>query len=182
MCQLTSDAASMGKYSICMPEDLLQAIFLQYIGVKWSVFLKMAFIAFYRDGEVWKPSSKPIPKFDKRRREYFLGDQNTTNSVQSKRQQLYRYYFFMSNLLTTEKQDVSTKDGQEEADVPQRSVGGAQARFRVVRDKAARKSLSSTAYAKVPSSGIDNIDSNIAFVLNDDDGGPVPRKNPMEIK
>lgn len=43
-----------GKYHIYIEEDLLQAIFLQFIGVKWSVFFKKAFIEFSEYDGAWK--------------------------------------------------------------------------------------------------------------------------------
>jgi len=43
-----------GKYHIYIEEDLLQAIFLQFIGIKWSVFFKSAFIEFSQFEDAWK--------------------------------------------------------------------------------------------------------------------------------
>jgi len=43
-----------GKYHIYIEEDLLQAIFLQFIGIKWSVFFKRVFIEFSEFEGAWK--------------------------------------------------------------------------------------------------------------------------------
>jgi hypothetical protein len=46
-----------------MQEDLLQAIFLHYIGVKWSEFFKKAFTDFRADS--WK-STADISRIDRK--------------------------------------------------------------------------------------------------------------------
>lgn len=106
-----------GNYHIHMHEDLLQAVFLQFIGVKWSVFFKGAFTAFADSEGAWASPRKTIPKLDRKRREYFLGSAEVGRrpSVQSKRQGIYRSIYFMSQLMDSEDQDTSGLDGQEEA-------------------------------------------------------------------
>jgi hypothetical protein len=105
-----------GEYRVYMHEDVLQAIFLQFIGVKWSVFFKRTFVTFAKSDGAWTPLQKPIPKLDRKRREYFLGSQADNPSVQSKRKDLYMANYFMSKLLDIETQDVSIDDGDEECD------------------------------------------------------------------
>lgn len=43
-----------GKYHIYIEEDLLQAIFLQFIGIRWSVFFKRVFTEFSEFDGAWK--------------------------------------------------------------------------------------------------------------------------------
>jgi hypothetical protein len=62
-----------GRYRFYHDEDLLQAILLRYIGVKWSVHLKTVLSEFQSSEGVWKSSSQPVPSADQKRREYFLG-------------------------------------------------------------------------------------------------------------
>ena len=102
-----------GKYRVYMHEDVLQAIFLQFIGVKWSIFFKRAFRTFVKSDGAWTPLRNPIPKQDRKRREYFLGPQAHKPSVQSKREELYMANYFMFKLLDFETQDVSVDDGDE---------------------------------------------------------------------
>lgn len=71
-----------GVYSIRMNEDLLQAIFLQYIGLRWSVFFKGALKGLRRFGGPWKDVRADIPKIDKKRLGYYLGSYSTSPSVQ----------------------------------------------------------------------------------------------------
>jgi hypothetical protein len=104
-----------GSYSIFMHEDLLQAIFLQFIGVKWSVCFKRAFTAFCRFDGAWTSLRKAIPRLDKKRREYFLGEQSTEPSVQSKRQSLYTAsYFALSFSTLPNKKSSSTRETKKQ--------------------------------------------------------------------
>ena len=113
-----------GSYDIFMHEDLLQAIFLQFIGVKWSVFFKRAFTAFSKFEGTWASLRQSIPKLDKKRRDYFLGPKSKKPSVQSKRQSLYKAGYFLARLLDSETQDVVTNEGDEEANYDLAEEGG----------------------------------------------------------
>ncbi|KAK8058505.1 hypothetical protein PG994_008953 [Apiospora phragmitis] len=108
-----------GVYNIHMDEELLQSIFLQYIGVKWSVFFKQAFKEFRRLGGPWSDVRQPIPELDKLRREYYLDDSVSAwqnDSVQHVRRSMHRKDYFMARLLDKESQQVEFVDGQEEAE------------------------------------------------------------------
>lgn len=110
-----------GTYGIFMHEELLQAIFLQYIGVKWSVFLKGRVKAF-AGTEAWASPRVELPLTDKKRREYFLGSQTRASSVQSRRISIHRSRYFMTQLMDRVDQNVEIAEGDEEAD-----YGGMQA-------------------------------------------------------
>ncbi len=60
-----------GTYNIHMREDLLQAIFLQHIGVKWGVFFRGVFEHFRR--ETWKKIQAEIPRSERNRLGFYLG-------------------------------------------------------------------------------------------------------------
>ncbi|KAJ3569215.1 hypothetical protein NPX13_g6159 [Xylaria arbuscula] len=106
-----------GVYNVLMHEDVLQAIFLHYIGVKWSVFLKGAFRSFRKFDGAWKSSRKTIPQLDQKRREYYIGTQSIlrNGSVHSARDQLYRKHYFMANLMGHDAQQNTSLEGEEEA-------------------------------------------------------------------
>ena len=55
-----------GNFNIYMHEDLLQAIFLQYIGVSWSVHWKQTLSGFRKTKDVWKTVQKSLPLNDKK--------------------------------------------------------------------------------------------------------------------
>ena len=105
-----------GSYNIYMHEDLLQAIFLQYMGVKWSVFFKEAFKSFQKYDGAWSPLRKATPKLDKKRRDYFLGQTSKAGSVQTIRQRMYKRDYFMFQLLDSEDQEIHVDEGDEEAE------------------------------------------------------------------
>ncbi|KAI1938095.1 hypothetical protein LOZ66_003683 [Ophidiomyces ophidiicola] len=60
-----------GKYRAYMDEDILDAMFLHYIGVKWSIQFKELFMSLF-NSHAWKAQSARIPKQDIERRKYFL--------------------------------------------------------------------------------------------------------------
>lgn len=62
-----------GKYRIFMDEEILQAIFLHYIGSMWGVEFKRNFFLIYRS-RAWKLPSKPLSKAENERRGYFLSE------------------------------------------------------------------------------------------------------------
>lgn len=107
-----------GRYKIYMHEDLLQAIFLQFIGVKWSVLFKRVFRQFVKFDGAWTSLRKPISKAEKRRRQYYVGYEKKRETVQSERQLLYHSNYFLTSLLGSEYQLVENVDGEEEAEMP----------------------------------------------------------------
>jgi hypothetical protein len=104
-----------GRFDILMHEDLLQAIFLHFIGVEWSVFFKRAFGKFRRDS--WKSNFKQIPRIEKKRREYYLGPQETEEVLARKRRRTYRGGYFVYQLLNSADQEIELKEGEEEAEL-----------------------------------------------------------------
>lgn len=181
-----------GTYGIYMHEDLLQAIFLQYIGVKWSVFFKKAFKSF-ADSDAWISLRVDIPMLDKKRREYFLGPQARIPCVQSRRRVIHRSKYFMTQLMDQVDQDIEMDEGDEEADY---NVGqttqalrgtpqGPPAHFRTSQTarkstggKAPRMQMASKA-ARVAYEEEEEDDEEVEDEEPEDEGKP---KNPMELK
>ncbi|KAF7594767.1 hypothetical protein BBP40_008474 [Aspergillus hancockii] len=128
-----------GTYNIYMHEDLIQAIFLEYIGIKWSVFFKGAFATFEKSAGVWKSPRSSIPTVDKKRREFFLGHQSGKHNVQTTREKIYRKGYFVSQLLDYEQQGRNQEEGEEEADFAQ--FGTAQASMQMPAQQAAPVAL-----------------------------------------
>jgi ribosomal protein L12E/L44/L45/RPP1/RPP2 len=106
-----------GSYEIQMHEDVLQAIFLHYIGVKWSVFFKRAFRDIRRNN-AWNSHRAEIPKTDLMRRDYFLGKHFTQRyaTLDGKRDELHRNRYFVYRLLDWDTQEVEVEEGEEEAE------------------------------------------------------------------
>jgi hypothetical protein len=108
-----------GRFSAQMDEDLLTAIFLYYIGTKWSVYFKAAFREILQNGKVWKSSRTAITKLDRMRRSYYLGSEyaESYGSVQSKRINNHRDGYFTYQLLDNVRQHIEVADGEDEAEL-----------------------------------------------------------------
>lgn len=103
-----------GTFSIYTHEDLLQAIFLQHIGVRWSVFWKKTLTEFRK--EVWTSPRTSISLMDRKRREYFLGSIQRAPRVESRKNSIERQGYFLSHLLDNVEQVKLGEEGDEEAD------------------------------------------------------------------
>ncbi|KAE8446090.1 hypothetical protein EG329_012598 [Mollisiaceae sp. DMI_Dod_QoI] len=90
-----------GKYRIMMDEDVLDAIFLHYIGMEWCVRMKYNLCQLGDMRGFWKHKVN-VPQEVKDRRRYFLGDSRSGAeggiSVDKARQDMYREDFFLSQL------------------------------------------------------------------------------------
>jgi len=111
-----------GTYNIYMHEDLLEAIFLQYIGVRWSVFWKSALNKFRQSPGVWKSSKTSISLLDQKRRQFYLGVMSEHSSVCTRRLAMYRSGYFLSNLLDDEEEERANEEGDEEACLEESAV------------------------------------------------------------
>lgn len=95
-----------GRYRFYPDEDLLQAVFLHYIGMQWAVTIRQAFASLFSPmgaWDVWKSEIKPISKEDFRRRNFFFDERETPpsgvkGSLQQRRQQHYNDEIFMDQL------------------------------------------------------------------------------------
>lgn len=104
-----------GVYNIHMHEDILQALFLQFIGVKWSVFFKGAFHEFREADGAWKPMGRDIPPETIRRLQHFLGSSlYTDRSLKKRREEIYGKRYFVAHLLDQEAQGAGGEEGEEE--------------------------------------------------------------------
>lgn len=87
-----------GKTRIHMDEDLLQALFLHFIGTTWSVALKGTLCVLFN--AMWI-SGTPMPSEERERRRFYLGESSQHPSicnVAAKRCNSYSEDFFMSHL------------------------------------------------------------------------------------
>ncbi|KKK21199.1 hypothetical protein ARAM_006854 [Aspergillus rambellii] len=101
-----------GKYRVFMDEDVLDSLMFHYLGLKWSVTLRSAFVTFL-GSRGWKTRRGTIPEKDKLRRMYFLGDENSRRcdqTVNEYRESVYRDEYFMTQL------PASLRDGEREYD------------------------------------------------------------------
>lgn len=182
-----------GTFKIYMEEDLLQAIFLQYIGVRWSVFWKKTFSAFRKCPGVWKSSRASISVLDRKSREYYLGAMPERPNVAAKKQNIYGKGYFLSQLLDSETQEAFGEEGDEEADFDELHVAQAAPTKRATQTarmstggQAPRKQLASTAARRVAPAirgfkqrVVEDVEAEVDF--SDDDDSDKPR-NIMEAK
>jgi hypothetical protein len=108
-----------GKYRVFMDEDVLDALMLHAIGLRWAVQLKDVFTKFF-ESRAWLRSDRPIPKVDKERREYFLGEDSSISSdanVQSKRRSQYAADYFMTQLPEDLSEGARTYDGDSDGEI-----------------------------------------------------------------
>ena len=110
-----------GKYRFYMDEDLLDALLLQYIGTKWAVTLRAAFVDLLESRE-WKPLHEDIADEHINRRKNSLGRDGikTTDRINDLRRQTYVNDYFMTQLPTSEEEGAKEydEDGNGESSNP----------------------------------------------------------------
>lgn len=90
-----------GKYRIMMDQDILQAIFLHYIAVSWSAYLKEEFKLLANDDKFWRSADKP-PSLANSRHLYFTAQHPSTSaSVARTQMKTFRTDFLLSALPTS---------------------------------------------------------------------------------
>ncbi|KAJ4004734.1 hypothetical protein NW752_009602 [Fusarium irregulare] len=136
-----------GIYNIHMHEDLLQAIFLQYIGVKWSVMFKGAFKTFRNSG-AWSSMRQNITREEMRRLGYYMGPISSEPSLQSKREEMNGGNYFMAQLMNYDHEVLNTAEGEEEAEYEQFNDQSLKRKSRA--KQTARKSTGAKAARKTP--------------------------------
>ncbi|KAF1956435.1 hypothetical protein CC80DRAFT_563311 [Byssothecium circinans] len=99
--------------------DILQAIFLHYVGVKWSVFFKKALVDFHFEASTSK--SADIPGIHRKRRQYYLdpshdGTVDASGGLQSTRAKLYVRDYLANQLLDSDAQRNQVQEGEEEVE------------------------------------------------------------------
>lgn len=105
-----------GVFSVHMHEDVLQAIFLQFIGVKWSVFFREAFVSFRQADGAWTSLYKDLPEQKQTRLEYYLGRVPRRRSLQKERQKIHSSNYFVAKLLKRVNEVTEMADGEVEAE------------------------------------------------------------------
>ncbi|KAL2410880.1 hypothetical protein ABEF91_000544 [Exophiala dermatitidis] len=95
-----------GRYRVFMDEDVLDALLLHVIGMKWAVHFKKCFTGCFRSA-AWERPSRTIPKNDLFRREYFLGMNATSQETVAKiRRKQYEEDFLLTQLPINEAEGV----------------------------------------------------------------------------
>jgi len=91
-----------GRYRIWMDEDVLQTIFIQYIGVKLCNRLKEVLRRFVETSDLWKWSTRPeMTEREGLRREYYLGSRRLSEGVMVQRRSEFINSYFLSQMPAT---------------------------------------------------------------------------------
>ncbi|EFQ27970.1 uncharacterized protein GLRG_03114 [Colletotrichum graminicola M1.001] len=115
-----------GRYRFYPDEDLLQAIFIHYVGKQWAVEMRGALVAFIESPGVDKDAATRMSKEEGRRWRFFTRTPGATESRMSVVGQLSKHYkkeVFLDQLpdSATEKRGGYGSDGKEEADDTRKS-------------------------------------------------------------
>jgi hypothetical protein len=88
------------KHRVYYDEEIHEAIFLQFIGMKWAVHMKQAFEKFFHSGAWSQAPYRAMDKLSRQRRDYFIGTAATkvNHSVRANRRSMYQKEFFMLQL------------------------------------------------------------------------------------
>lgn len=87
-----------GKYRVFMDEDILDALLLHAIGMKWAVHFRRQFLTFFHS-DAWMTPGTRVPKHDQDRRTYYLGqDTVSCGTVETIRRSQYERDYFMTQL------------------------------------------------------------------------------------
>jgi hypothetical protein len=106
-----------GKYRIMMDEDILDAIFLHYIGMSWAVKTKTILCLLFKKDELWGPNRTTARNIQDRR-SYYLGSdmvsQELSDNVEETRRSMYQNEFFLSQLPSTVMEGAGGYDDETE--------------------------------------------------------------------
>ncbi|KAL8787434.1 MAG: hypothetical protein Q9213_002211 [Squamulea squamosa] len=90
------------KYRIFHDEDLMEALLLRYIGVKWSVQMSKRLTAFAK-AHSWLSPLNIVSNNERTRREHYLGPgKDHSSGVQGQRLETYEANFFLTQMLRHE--------------------------------------------------------------------------------
>jgi hypothetical protein len=174
-----------GTYDVHMHEDLLQAIFLQHIGVQWSVFFKSSLRVFRKyDGGCWESNALNLPLEEQRRISYYLGPMTRKKSLQAHRSLQYRLNYFLTQLMGSQDDHLVVEDGQVEADYGsvRHSTGGKAPRKQLA-SKACRKSApTNTPIQMKRRRDPDLEDEDEEIDTDDENDGERQTREPVELK
>ena len=114
-----------GKYRVYMDEDVLDALMIHVIGMKWAVHFRSAFFDFFHTF-AWSRSRNTIPIEDRERREWFLGQDSEKDyrNVQKHRHEDYAEKYFLTQLPTNvdSAPPAYSDESDDSSDVPARRM------------------------------------------------------------
>lgn len=88
-----------GKYRVYMDEDLLDALLLQFLGLKWAVAFRSAFVGFL-NSRAWASLHEDIPSRENERYQFFRESKGhkSGSNLNDYRRDTYKNQYFMTQL------------------------------------------------------------------------------------
>jgi hypothetical protein len=110
-----------GKYRVFMDEDILDALLLHAIGMKWAVHFRHQFLTLFH-AYAWMTPGTRVPKHDQDRRTYYLGQDSVSHgTVETIRRSQYERDYFMTQMQDSEPDGVrGYGDEDDQATSPSR--------------------------------------------------------------
>ena len=91
-----------GKFRVFHDEGIFDALLLQYVGVKWSVWFHRALTQLSK-ATIWK-TTEQVPQATRARRDYYIGESLEGRNLQKQRQKMFEDRFFLTQLQTNESE------------------------------------------------------------------------------
>ncbi|KAK8041294.1 hypothetical protein PG994_014301 [Apiospora phragmitis] len=86
-----------GKYRIWMDEDVIQAIFVEFVGIRCCTMTRESLTSFVRNAPSWKWTAGPAPgKTEQLRREDYLNEVSPRSNTDEVRKDRYMDHFLLS--------------------------------------------------------------------------------------
>ncbi|MDI1486180.1 MAG: hypothetical protein OHK93_005406 [Ramalina farinacea] len=103
-----------GKYRVYMEEEIIQALLLYHIGMKWALQLKVAFTAFFHSGAWLQSSRKPMSASARRHRQDHGLSTSQSSTVRNERRDQFIDQYFMAQLPNSDDTTVDEYDDEDD--------------------------------------------------------------------
>lgn len=108
-----------GKYRVYMDEEILQALLLQFIGMKWATHFRAIFGTFFNSGAWRQSSDRSLDGLARRKRQRFLGrEDGDRRSIRDERRKRYQSDYFLEQLPRTFKDTTDRYNEDTQNDHP----------------------------------------------------------------
>ena len=104
-----------GKYRAFTDPDILDALFLQFIGVSWQCEFKRVFKGMF-GGKGWNRAFEPLSKDEIDRRRVYFGEYTNSSSLEAERHRMREMHFLVSQLPRTVESNPTYDDSVDSAD------------------------------------------------------------------
>ena len=103
-----------GKYRVYLEEEIIQALLLYHIGMKWALHFKVAFKAFFHSGAWLQSSRKPMSAPARRLRKDHGLSTSQSSTLRNERRSQFIDRYFMAQLPDSDNTTVDEYDDEDE--------------------------------------------------------------------